>query len=201
MVVIWTEGAVASDWVYAEAQRGAAQKKLVPLRDPSLAHDRIPLPFSVFHIDDADNDDAIVASVMSRLGGIVGEDVGAFAADQRWLLDPKAEPLFPRTARVSPVLLLQAKYRVTEFVDIDGRRRDLIDWAGSADNQNRTAGRIIHGPGGLGKTRLMIEVVHELAKEGCQMFSWPLSSGARGGSGTSEMLFGSTRALAPCHPA
>jgi len=201
VVVIWTEGAVASDWVYAEAQRGAAQKKLVPLRDPSLAHDRIPLPFSVFHIDDADNDDAIVASVMSRLGGIVGEDVGAFAADQRWLLDPKAEPLFPRTARVSPVLLLQAKYRVTEFVDIDGRRRDLIDWAGSADNQNRTAGRIIHGPGGLGKTRLMIEVVHELAKEGCQMFSWPLSSGARGGSGTSEMLFGSTRALAPCHPA
>src|SRR5215472_9104477 len=27
VVVIWTEGAVASDWVYAEAQRGAAQKK------------------------------------------------------------------------------------------------------------------------------------------------------------------------------
>src|SRR5262245_52268370 len=166
VVVIWTEGAVASDWVYAEAQRGAAQKKLVPLRDPSLAHDRIPLPFSVFHIDDADNDDAIVVSVMSRLGDIVGEDVGAFAADQRWLLDPKAEQPLPRTARVSPVLLLQAKHRVTEFVDIGRRRRDLIDWAGSADNQNCTAGRIIYGPGGLGKTRLMIEVVHELAKEG-----------------------------------
>jgi TIR domain-containing protein len=28
VVVIWTEGAVASDWVYAEAQRGAAQKSL-----------------------------------------------------------------------------------------------------------------------------------------------------------------------------
>jgi len=28
VVVIWSEGAVASDWVYAEAQRGAAQKKL-----------------------------------------------------------------------------------------------------------------------------------------------------------------------------
>src|SRR5262245_34199283 len=35
----------------------------------------------------------------------------------------------------------------------------------------------------------------------CQMFSWPLSSGARGGSGTSEILFGTTRALAPCQPA
>src|SRR5262249_56515599 len=30
----------------------------------------------------------------------------------------------------------------------------------------------------------------------CQMFSWPLSSGARGGSGTSEILFGTTSALA-----
>src|SRR5262249_55755435 len=31
----------------------------------------------------------------------------------------------------------------------------------------------------------------------CQMFSWPLSSGARGGSGTSEMLLGTTRAFMP----
>jgi tetratricopeptide (TPR) repeat protein len=166
VVVIWTEGAVASDWVYAEAQRGAAQKKLVPLRDPLLAKDGIPLPFSGFHVDVADNDDAIVKSVMSRLGGIGGEDVAAFAAEQRWLLDPKAEPPLRRTAFVSPGLLLQAKYRVTEFVDFDGRIRDLIDWAASTDNQQHTAGRIIHGPGGLGKTRLMIEVVHELAKEG-----------------------------------
>jgi hypothetical protein len=32
----------------------------------------------------------------------------------------------------------------------------------------------------------------------CQMFSWPLSSGARGGSGTSEALLGTISALAPC---
>ena len=167
VVVIWTEGAAASDWVYAEAQRGAAQKKLVPLRDPSLAHDRIPLPFSVFHIDDANNDKAVVASVLKRLGGAPSDDIASFSAEQRWLLDPKAEPPLPRTARISPALLLQAKHRVTEFVDIDGRKRDLIEWANSADDQqNRTAGRIIHGPGGLGKTRLMIEVVRELANEG-----------------------------------
>jgi hypothetical protein len=35
----------------------------------------------------------------------------------------------------------------------------------------------------------------------CQMFSWPLSSGARGGSGIKEMLLGTLSALAPCHPA
>jgi len=63
VVVIWSEGAVASDWVYAEVQRGAARRKLVPLRDPTLARDRIPLPFTVFHIDEATNDAAMIASV------------------------------------------------------------------------------------------------------------------------------------------
>jgi hypothetical protein len=37
---------------------------------------------------------------------------------------------------------------------------------------------------------------HEL-----QIFSWPLSSGARGGSSKSEMLLGTLRGLAPCQPA
>jgi hypothetical protein len=32
----------------------------------------------------------------------------------------------------------------------------------------------------------------------CQIFSWPLSSGARGGSCKSEILLGTLRALAPC---
>ena len=34
----------------------------------------------------------------------------------------------------------------------------------------------------------------------CQMFSWPLSSGARGGSGMSEILLGTLRTLPPCQP-
>ena len=33
------------------------------------------------------------------------------------------------------------------------------------------------------------------------MFSWPLSSGARGGSGMSEILLGTLRTLPPCQPA
>ena len=35
----------------------------------------------------------------------------------------------------------------------------------------------------------------------CQMFSWLLSSGARGGSGRSEILLGTFRSFASCHPA
>jgi hypothetical protein len=33
------------------------------------------------------------------------------------------------------------------------------------------------------------------------MFSWPLSSGERGGSGMSVMLLGTLRIFAPCQPA
>jgi hypothetical protein len=35
----------------------------------------------------------------------------------------------------------------------------------------------------------------------CQMFSWGLSSGERGGSGISEILLGTLRACDLCHPA
>lgn len=168
VVVIWTEEAVESDWVYAEAQRGASQRKLVPLRDPLLAFSKIPLPYSAMHIDDADKDAAIVASVMARLGGSPSEDVAALGDTYRWLLDPKAELPLPRTARISPALLLQAKYSVVPFFDLDDRRSKLIDWAlgrGTGTSQI-PAGRVIHGPGGLGKTRLMIEVIRDLADQG-----------------------------------
>src|SRR6185369_13102159 len=37
----------------------------------------------------------------------------------------------------------------------------------------------------------------QFCRMNCQIFSWPLSSGARGGSCKSEMLLGTLRALAP----
>src|SRR6266516_679638 len=42
---------------------------------------------------------------------------------------------------------------------------------------------------------------NQFCRMNCQIFSRPLSSGARGGSCKSEMLFGTLRALAPCQPA
>ena len=168
VVVLWTEGAVASDWVYAEAQRGASQRKLVPLRERSLDTNKIPLPYSAMHTDTADDDLAIVASVLKRVGGSPCEDVAALGEEQRWLLDPKTEPPLARTAKVSPALLLHAKHRVVPFVDVDNRRQDLIDWTlGRGMHQPQaTAGRVIHGPGGLGKTRLLIEIIRDLTTEG-----------------------------------
>jgi hypothetical protein len=41
----------------------------------------------------------------------------------------------------------------------------------------------------------------QFCRMNCQMFSWLLSSGARGGSGKIEMLLGILRSFAPCHPA
>jgi hypothetical protein len=168
VVVVWSEGAVASDWVYAEAQRAASWRKLVPLREASLDRGKIPLPYSALHMDDADNDAAIIKSVMARLGGSPCADVAALGAERSWLLDPKAELPLDRVARISPALLLQAKHRVASFIDVDSRRPALIDWAlgRGIDRPQVSAGRVIHGPGGLGKTRLLIEVVRDLADEG-----------------------------------
>jgi adenylate cyclase len=49
VVVVWTKGAVASDWVYAEAVRAANQRKIVTVCAADLDTSLIPLPFNVFH--------------------------------------------------------------------------------------------------------------------------------------------------------
>ena len=50
------------------------------------------------------------------------------------------------------------------YVDSTGMKADLIAWCG---NRSRTtAGRLVHGHGGLGKTRLMIEVAAALRADG-----------------------------------
>jgi hypothetical protein len=41
----------------------------------------------------------------------------------------------------------------------------------------------------------------QFCRMNCQMFSWLLSSGERGGDGRSEMLAGTLSSLAPCQPA
>lgn len=80
------------------------------------------------------------------------------------LIDPKQRPLPSDPREISPTDLLQAKYEIVPYVDITGMKSDLIAWCG---NRSRaTAGRLVHGPGGLGKTRLMIEVAAVLRAEG-----------------------------------
>src|SRR5262245_46311777 len=68
VVVVWTQGSVVSDWVYAEATRAAHQGTLVPVRDKDLDPKSIPLPFySVFHTCLANDTRAVLDAIDKRL--------------------------------------------------------------------------------------------------------------------------------------
>lgn len=70
------------------------------------------------------------------------------------LLDPKQHKLALDPRQIIPTDLLQAKYEVVNFIDVTGTRAALIAWCSAGSRT--TAGRLLYGPGGLGKTRLMI---------------------------------------------
>jgi tetratricopeptide (TPR) repeat protein len=63
----------------------------------------------------------------------------------------------------SPSELLQARYGIVPYTDATGAKAELLAWLAGA---RPAAGRLVHGPGGLGKTRLMIEVAAELQRQG-----------------------------------
>ncbi len=46
---MWTEDAIRSKWVIAEAHLADQHNKLICLRDPKLDPTRIPLPFGANH--------------------------------------------------------------------------------------------------------------------------------------------------------
>jgi hypothetical protein len=46
VVVLWTENAIRSKWVRAEADLADRHNKLICLRDPKLEPARIPMPFA-----------------------------------------------------------------------------------------------------------------------------------------------------------
>ena len=49
VIVIWTPASVQSQWVISEAQRAAAQNKLIPVRTPDVDIHSIPQPFDTLH--------------------------------------------------------------------------------------------------------------------------------------------------------
>jgi hypothetical protein len=49
VVVLWTENAIKSNWVIAEAHLAGHHNKLICLRDPKLDPARIPMPFGANH--------------------------------------------------------------------------------------------------------------------------------------------------------
>jgi tetratricopeptide (TPR) repeat protein len=167
VVVVWTQGAVASDWVYAEAVRAASQRKVVTVRDDGLDPNLIPLPFNVFHTCLASDIPAVLDGIRRRLGGersrLPSEMPGQ--GFRSFLLDSKQETLPAWAAGRGPASLLLAKYRLVEFSDIHGIKAEFVQWAtGMPADAPPALGRLVHAPAGLGKTRALIEVADELTR-------------------------------------
>ncbi|HXM57107.1 MAG TPA: 5'-methylthioadenosine/S-adenosylhomocysteine nucleosidase [Candidatus Dormibacteraeota bacterium] len=70
-----------------------------------------------------------------------------------------------RTGVFAPSSMLRAEFAVVPFYGRERERRDLLQWAGS---DPPLAVHLSIGPGGMGKTRLMIEVCDELGAAGWQ---------------------------------
>jgi predicted acylesterase/phospholipase RssA len=169
VVVIWTAGAIISDYVYAEANTAQAQGKLVNLRPADISFREIPEPFNIYHIDEAEDHDRILATIAKVMAGTpiptrVPLHEIYFRQHGQRLIDPKQRAL-PRDLRqIGPTDLLQAKYEIAPYVDITGAKADFIAWC--HNSSRAVAGRLVHGPGGFGKTRLMIDVAATLRSDG-----------------------------------
>lgn len=168
-VVIWSPDAVASLWVYAEAQRAKGQRKIVPVRIEPATGDKlvIPLPFDALHTIRYERTADIIAAVERRrqrmpLEPAENRSTDAFARD---IIDPKFSPLPADAVDTSPTTLLHARHALVPFDDETGALAELIGWATGkpAWARGRLAlARMVHGPGGLGKTRLLVEASQRL---------------------------------------
>jgi len=169
VVVVWTQGAVTSDWVYAEAVRAGNQRKVVTVHADDLDLNLIPLPFNVFHTCRMGDMRAVLEAIEKRLSGELSPLPSAMLGQgfRGFLLDPKQEKLPPRAIATRPASLLLAKHRLAPFVDIHGLRDEFMRWATGVPEHGmgRSAlGRLLHAPAGLGKTRALIEIADELTR-------------------------------------
>jgi tetratricopeptide (TPR) repeat protein len=166
VVVVWTHGAVTSDWVYAEGVRAAGQRKVVTVRAADLDPNLIPLPFNVFHTCVVDDISAVLAGIAKRLSGEASELPSALPG-RGFLLDPEQEALPARASVRRPASLLLAKHRLVPFEDIHGLRAEFVQWATGAPAHalgSPALGRLVHVAAGLGKTRAPIEIADELVR-------------------------------------
>ncbi|MCA3586357.1 MAG: toll/interleukin-1 receptor domain-containing protein, partial [Methylocystis sp.] len=178
VVVIWSAGAAASRFVKAEVEKALRLGKLVNLRAPDFPLAEVPLNYAaVDHIQTLDLADLkpVLRTLQTVWQGKVPPGARPMHETYRDLygedlFDPRRRDLPEDPAMVTPSVLLQAPYEVAGYADANGALADMLDWCTGRgaylDATRPSAGRLAHGPGGMGKTRLMIETVRRLRAEG-----------------------------------
>lgn len=167
VVVIWSAEATTSNWVYSEASDAARDGKLLNVRPADVPFAAIPKPFDVYHVDDLAATDRILDTIASMMRGdpvptrVPLAEIYWRQHGRRVLVDPQRAVPDARNA-IGPVELLQAKYALVGYDDASGMCQQLMEWC-QADRP--VAGRLVHGAGGAGKTRLLMEVARRLRIE------------------------------------
>src|SRR5262245_21255806 len=106
VIVIWTESAVKSEWVLAEATLANARKKLVTVRDAGLDVHEIPLPFNTWHAElvrRGIEPSVLYMAAAARLSEVVLNYVRA------WLEDPELAALSNKQCPSADQLLAPPK--------------------------------------------------------------------------------------------
>ncbi len=186
VVVIWSAGAQVSEYVYAEAVLAHAAHKLVNVRPADTPFAQIPEPFNIHHVEDLAATERILRAIAAVMAGrplatTIPLHELYFRQHGHRLVDAKQSALPADVLDISPSQLLQARYERVDYLDGTGQRAALLDWA--LNHPRSAAGCLLHGPGGVGKTRLLIDVAAQLRREHGWMagFVEPLPAGADDG--------------------
>lgn len=175
VLVIWSDAALTSNWVYAEALRADRLGRLVHCAPSGIDPNELPSPYNGTHVHPIDLSDLepLLESLARATRGEATQErtplhVRYEAETNVPLFSTKIDP--PDPARIlSPADLLRASTAAVEYVDAAGARADMLDWcrrSGAYETDRQISrGRLVHGPGGLGKTRLMAEVARTLREE------------------------------------
>ncbi|MGF1456214.1 MAG: tetratricopeptide repeat protein [Alphaproteobacteria bacterium] len=171
VIVVWSGDAVRSKWVWPEAAKADAAGKVLGVRLDDFPPEEIPLPFNRLHCRPLGDLPRILADI-SGLKPHVPRDA-ATPATARYaaqfhtpFLGHKIQAL-PKAARfTAPSELRQARNRVVPYIDGAGMKADMADWCRTAHPNGNVAARLVFGPGGAGKTRMMIDLARELRGEG-----------------------------------